>query len=120
MSNDTFAKEFVAKLDGKVSDDELKLILQELEIFIGNFDISRKSTELDLYRPFLPECYKIYFVAKKIEGLSIDTLKTYDFNLRKFLNMLIKIWRIYQQMISAFICMNFRILIDAKIYIWIL
>lgn len=84
MSNDTFAKEFVTKLDGKVSDDELKLILQELEVFIGDFEISRKSTEVDLYRPFLPECYKIYFVAKKIEGLSIDTLKTYDFNLRKF------------------------------------
>ena len=84
MSNGTFAKEFVTKLDGKVSDEELRLILQELEIFIGDFDIKRKTTDVSEYVPFLPECYKIYFVSKKIEGLSIDSLKTYDFALRRF------------------------------------
>lgn len=84
MSNDNFAKEFVSKLDGKISDEELRLILQELEIFIGDFDIKRRTTDVAEYVAFLPECYKIYFVSKKIEGLSIDSLKTYDFALRRF------------------------------------
>ena len=84
MNSETFAKEFVTKLDGKVSDEELRLILQELEIFIGDFEIKRRTTDVANYVPFLPECYKIYFVSKKIEGLSIDSLKTYDFALRKF------------------------------------
>lgn len=84
MSNDNFAKEFVAKLDGKISDEELRLILQELEVFIRDFDIKRKTTDVAEYVAFLLECYKIYFVSKKIEGLSIHSLKTYDFALRRF------------------------------------
>lgn len=75
---DNFAKEFMTRLNGKVSDDELEVILRELEVFSVNYDISKKVTAIVEYEPHMPECYKIYMVSKKIEGLSQSTLKTYD------------------------------------------
>lgn len=82
---ENFAKEFMTRLDGKLSNDEMKLILSELEIFSSNYDISKKETALTVYEPFIPECYRIYMVSKKIEGLSQETLRTYDLYLRDFL-----------------------------------
>lgn len=81
---ENFAKEFMAKLDGKISDDEMKIILRELEVFAGNYDISKKETALTPYEPQIHECYKTYMVSKKIEGLSEETLKTYDLYLKDF------------------------------------
>lgn len=81
-----FAREFMAKLDGKVSEEDMRIILRELEVFSGNYDIQKKETEIVEYQePELPECYKVYMISKKIEGLSKETLKTYDLYLRDFL-----------------------------------
>lgn len=48
---DNFAKEFMTHLNGKVSDDELAVILRELEVFSGNYDIQKKETALIEYTP---------------------------------------------------------------------
>lgn len=80
-----FAKEFMTKIDGKVSEEDMRIILQELEVFQTDYDISRKETGIVPYTEELPECYKAYMVSKKIEGLSKETLKTYSIYLVDFL-----------------------------------
>lgn len=82
---ENFAKEFMVKLDGKISESDMATILQELQMFASNYDIQKKETSLTTYEPQIPECYKTYMVAKKIEGLSKETLKTYDLYLKDFL-----------------------------------
>lgn len=39
---ENFAKEFMTRLNGKVSDDELAVILRELEVFSGNYTLMQK------------------------------------------------------------------------------
>ena len=34
-----FAREFMTKLDGKVSEEDMRIILRELEVFSGDYDI---------------------------------------------------------------------------------
>lgn len=81
---ENFANEFVAKLDGKLSPEQLKTVLTELEMFSAGFDIEKKSTEIVPYENCIPECYKIYLVSKKIEGMSPKSLLTYKCNLDDF------------------------------------
>lgn len=81
---ENFAKEFMTHLNGKVSDDELEVILRELEVFSGNYDIQKKETALVEYTPQIPECYKVYMISKKIEGLRPSTLNTYGGYLKDF------------------------------------
>lgn len=82
---ENFAKEFVAKLDGKISDDEMLTVLRELEIFAGEYEIKRRETAIASYEQVLPDCYKAYIVSKKIERRSQETLKLYDMYLKDFL-----------------------------------
>ena len=79
-----FAKEFMAKLDGKVSTACMNVILNELELFAQGYDISKKETAIVPYEQTIPDCYRVYLISKKIEGLSVETLKTYDLYLRDF------------------------------------
>lgn len=61
-----FAREFMTKLDGKVSEEDMRIILRELEVFSGDYDIQKKETEIVEYQePELPECYKVYLISKK-------------------------------------------------------
>lgn len=80
-----FAKNFISKLNGKISDNDLKVVLQELEIFVTDYNIEDRQTELVTYNDILPQCYKVYMISKKIEGLSPGTLKIYDLYLKDFL-----------------------------------
>lgn len=82
---ENFAREFMTKLDGKISESDMATILQELQVFASGYDIQKKETSLTAYEPQIPECYKAYMVSKKIEGLSKETLKTYDLYLKDFL-----------------------------------
>lgn len=82
-----FATEFITKLNGKIPDYELKTVLQELQVFVNDYDIEERETGIVPYGDFgVPDCYKVYMVSKKIEGLSKNTLKTYDYYLRDFFN----------------------------------
>lgn len=74
---DSFANEFMTKLDGKLSPEQMKLVLLELEMFSSNYDIEKKITEVVPYEGCIPECYKVYLVSKKIEGMSPESLRTY-------------------------------------------
>ncbi|MCD8076811.1 MAG: tyrosine-type recombinase/integrase [Lachnospiraceae bacterium] len=84
MGKENFAAEFVAKLDGKLAAEDLRTVLEELQLFTADYDISQRVTDLTAYQGGIPECYQTYLVTKKIEGLSLGTLKTYDDCLRDF------------------------------------
>ena len=79
-----FVNEFLTKIEGKISDDDLKIVYQQLTIFAGEYEISPRNTEVVLYEGYLPECYKIFFVTRKIEGMSMKSLELYNMVLRDF------------------------------------
>lgn len=81
---ENFANEFVSKLDGKISDEALRTVLQELQVFTSNYDISQRETHVVPYQRNIPDCYRVYMVAKKIEGMSPESMKTYNFYLTDF------------------------------------
>lgn len=65
---ENFATEFMTKLDGKLSPEQMKTVLAELEMFSANFDIEKKQTNIVPYQGCVPECYKVYLVSKKDRG----------------------------------------------------
>ena len=82
---DNFARDFITRLDGKVSDDVLKTVLSELQVFANDYSIEKRETGVVKYVRDIPDCYRLYLIAKRIEGLSCETLKTYDLYLKDFL-----------------------------------
>lgn len=81
---ENFANEFISKLDGKISDEALRTVLQELQVFASNYDINQRETHVVPYQSNVPDCYRVYMVAKKIEGMSPESMKTYNFYLTDF------------------------------------
>ena len=81
---ENFANEFVSKLDGKISDEALRTVLQELQVFASNYDINQRETNVVPYQSNIPDCCMVYMVAKKIEGMSPESMKTYNFYLTDF------------------------------------
>ena len=79
-----FVKEFVTKLVNQIPDDALKIVYQKLTIFVSDYEIEPRKTEIVPYEGYLPECYEIYFATRKIEGLSIRSLELYNMVLRDF------------------------------------
>lgn len=79
----SFAMDFVTKLDGKLSTEELEIVCRELEVFCTQFDISQKETRIANIEYF-PDFYKIFFVSKKIKGCSQGTLEQYKLQLDYF------------------------------------
>ena len=77
--------EFVATLDGKVSDQDLCIVKNQMILFFRDYDITRKETALaPLGDDYLKEL-KEYLVSRKIEGASDKTLKQYKLALCRFL-----------------------------------
>ena len=85
-----FAQEFLTKIDGKISEKDMRTVLKELRMFATEYDIHRKETDITTYNSNIPSCYKTYLVSKKIEGLSSGTLKAYDLCLKNFLTTINK------------------------------
>lgn len=79
-----FVTSFMTKISDKIDDNSLKIIFKELTIFVNNFEIKKRETSLTVYQGYLPECYQVYFVSKKIEGMSVKTLQLYDLYLKDF------------------------------------
>nr|DAM71528.1 MAG TPA: SITE SPECIFIC RECOMBINASE XERD [Caudoviricetes sp.] len=81
---ENFANEFISKLDGKIPDEALRTVLQELQVFASNYDINQRETHVVPYQSNIPDCYRVYMVAKRIEGMSPESMKTYNFYLTDF------------------------------------
>ena len=84
MSND-FTREFISRLEDKLSTNVLKLIHEELELFIYGYDIKKKDQSMIVYRKeAYPNEVKIYLVSKKLEGKSSQTIYGYKNYLKDF------------------------------------
>lgn len=79
-----FTEELISKLSEKIPEDQLKTVLQEVQILETKFDIYEKDTSIVPYSNPIPDCYRIYMITKKLEGRSIETLVTYNCCLKDF------------------------------------
>lgn len=79
-----FENEFMMKLIGKIPDEYLQTIQQQLEMTLVNYEVTEKETALTIYQDPVPQALKIYLAARKIEGLSVKTLQRYEKTLRNF------------------------------------
>lgn len=66
MTREQFVNGFVPTLYGKISEEAIKIVLNELYVYVGNYDFSKKETEVGPYTGYLPECFKVYFVSRKM------------------------------------------------------
>ena len=78
------ANELMTKLANQIPDEALKVVYQKLILFVSDYEITPRNTEIVPYEGYLPECYEIYFATRKIEGLSIRSLELYNMVLRDF------------------------------------
>lgn len=62
---ENFANEFVSKLDGKISDEALRTVLQELQVFASNYDINQRETHVVPYQSNVPDCLQGLHGGKK-------------------------------------------------------
>lgn len=77
--------EFMVLLTGKVSDQDLWVVKEQLEIFLKDYELIRRETSLILFQEDLFKELKEYLVSLKIEGKSDKTLYQYKQALKKFL-----------------------------------
>lgn len=88
--NEKIINEIIADLYENIPCQYLEIIKNKLLMHLNDYDIVSKETEVSNYTGYLPEFYKVYFVSRKIEGLSIKTLKLYDLILNNFFLMVNK------------------------------
>lgn len=79
MHENEFVNGFVTRI-GDMTDEELARIKTELAIFINDWDVKKRTTEVAIYED-CPMAYKAYMVTKKIEGRSPKTLDQYRMTL---------------------------------------
>lgn len=79
-----FVNEFMSRIADKIPDDALSIVFQQLTIYVADYDIEPRQTDIVPYMGYLPECYQIFFVTRKIEGLSMKSLAHYDLILKDF------------------------------------
>lgn len=80
-----FTNDVAVHLSGKISDDDLRVVMRELRMLVTDYEIESRKVELALMDDIAPKCFQAYMVAKKIEGLSGGTLNVYRLYLEDFL-----------------------------------
>lgn len=85
-----FVNGFLNCILGKISSEECATIKQELVLYIEDFNIERKHTEIIKKESYFPRFYEEYFVSKKIAGLSDKTLALYKLYLDDFFSSINK------------------------------
>lgn len=81
---DNFAENFMTTLEGDLTVEQMRVVLSKLQMYSANFDIEEKCTDLMKPDDVIPYFYKTYIVSKKIEGMSKQSIITYDCNLKDF------------------------------------
>lgn len=77
-------------IDGKVSEEAFEIISEELVTILGNYEISKKTTELAGYSNTNIAFMNMYLAWKKTEGKSENTLEAYAFQLKKLIDSIQK------------------------------
>ena len=81
---DNFAEQFMTTLEGDLTVEQMRVVLAKLQMYSANFDIEEKCTDLMKPDDVIPYFYKTFIVSKKIEGMSRQSIVTYDCNLKDF------------------------------------
>lgn len=77
------------RLSGKIPDECLDTVSQEMRVLLHEFDVQPKETALAVYDGY-PAAYKVYMVSKRIQALSEKTLYLYKIILEDMLNTIKK------------------------------
>ena len=83
MEVNHFCSAFLTKLDGKMPDEYIKTVKEQLDIFVCDYEIQKRETALAVMDEY-PQAYVAFFVTKKIEGLSEKTLYKYRLTVGNF------------------------------------
>lgn len=76
MGVDELLNDVMVSLNGRVSDEDLQIVCNELRACVSQYTISKIGTQVAIYEG-LPKEFEIFLVAKKIEGRSMGTLELY-------------------------------------------
>lgn len=85
MGADELLNDLMVELNGKVSDEQLEFICNEVRICAQSYSINRVGTEVAVIEGY-PKELEIFLVAKKIEGRSMGTLELYRARLEDLFN----------------------------------
>ena len=86
MGTDELLNDLMLELNGKVSDEQLEFICNEVRICAQSYSINKVGTELATIEGY-PKELEIFLVAKKIEGRSKGTLELYKSRLEDLFNV---------------------------------
>lgn len=90
-----FTEEFMYYVDKhsdllmRLHEEDMRDLRDLLNAFASEFDIKRRCTDLVVMDEY-PKAYMVYFVSKKVEGMSDESLKTYKSHLGRFLRKVCK------------------------------
>lgn len=79
------SNEILAMLIDEVDGEHLQAIRMKLSAILAKYEVTHSCTDLTIWQYQLPECYKHFMVAKKIEGTASSTLKQYKRHIEKML-----------------------------------
>ena len=82
--------DYMQRIDGKVPDDCLRLLRDELSEILMHYTIQPVSTDLTVYEGYIPQCFAAFCVTKKVEGKSDETLRKYMIRLKEFFRQMDK------------------------------
>lgn len=85
-----FTDELVSRIVDKIPNEYIEVVTGELAELLTHYNIEPVSTELTIYSGYVPECFRAFFVTKKIEGLSEGTLNLYMMRLKEFFSIMNK------------------------------
>lgn len=74
---ENFVDGFMKCIYGKISDEDILVLRKELVVYVQNFEIQNKVTEIVVKENNIPLFYEQYFISKKISGLREKSLKMY-------------------------------------------
>ena len=77
-------------MDDYLEPDKLREVVPMLESILSNYEIKKRETEIIVYGSDIPETVKTYIVAKKISGLSANSLYLYLMVLTDFFRTVCK------------------------------
>ena len=77
-------------MDDYLEPDKLREVVPMLESILSNYEIKKRETEIIVYDSDIPETVKTYIVAKKISGLSANSLYLYLMVLTDFFKTVCK------------------------------
>lgn len=90
IMREQFVNEFISSLSGDFDEDILSVLFKKLTVFVNKYEIKPVETSIAIYTDYLPECYQVYFVTRKIEGMSMKSLELYDLYLKDFFRQINK------------------------------